>query len=263
MILKKLRESDAYFVDKSLFIKDIIEDRSEVLLFPRPRRFGKTLNTSMLKYFFHHENAEENSTLFDGLAITQDPVFKQHQGKYPVIFLSLKDVKSKTFEDSCLKIKQLISSHFSRYNYLLDSGNISDFDKQTFKNICSGEAPDAFFDGALKLLSKLLCQHHNHKVMLLLDEYDTPIHEAYLNGYYEPAVNFFRILLGNALTGNEYLQKGVLTGILRVSKESMFSDLNNVKVHSVLSYDFNTSFGFTQQELDGLLNDYQLFNHRE
>lgn len=254
---KKLRESDAFFVDKSLFIRDVLEDRSEVLLFSRPRRFGKTLNLSMLRYFLSNENAEENQKLFEGLAVTQSNVYRQ-QGKYPVIFLSLKDIKSKSFDDLNLKIRQLLSGCFSEHTYLLENERVNDFDRQVFNSICKGEAQDAFMEGALKLLSKLLYQYYQQKVFLLIDEYDTPIHEAYLNGFYEPVVNFLRILLGNALKSNEYLQKGVLTGILRVSKESMFSDLNNVKVYSVLSYDFNTSFGFTQHEVDQILADYQL-----
>jgi len=255
---KKLREYDAYFVDKSLLIEEIIEEPKEVLLFPRPRRFGKTLNMSMMHYFFTNENPGDNRKLFDGLAITQRPAWEQHQGKYPVIFLSLKEIKTQSEKGFILKMQQLISNLFAEYKYLVENQNIAEFDTRIFRDIYAGTAENEYYEGALKLLTKLLGQYHDSKVMVLIDEYDTPIHEAYLNGFYKQAVNFMRSFLGGVFKGNNYLQKGILTGILRVSKESMFSDLNNVNVYSVLSEKFNTHFGFTQPEVDQMLLDFDM-----
>ncbi len=255
---KVLRQGNSYFVDKSMFIEEVLRDSSPVLLFPRPRRFGKTLNMSMMRYFFTNENTEENRKLFEGLAITQRPAWEQHQGKYPVVFLSLKEIKAQSERDFLIKIRQLISSYFAEHSYLTESDKITEIDRKVFKEICLGTAENAYYEGSLKLLTRMLGQHNNSKAIVLLDEYDTPIHEAYLNGFYREAVNFMRVFLGSAFKGNEYLQKGVLTGILRVSKESMFSDLNNVNVHSVLSEKFNTGFGFTQEEVDQMLLDFRM-----
>jgi hypothetical protein len=260
---KKLRDQGSYFVDKSLFIERIIEDPSEVLLFPRPRRFGKTLNMSMLRYFFNIENSGENRKLFDGLAITKTQHFNSHQGKYPVIFVSLKDIKSGSADGFLSKVKMLITTLFNDHKYLLEGNRNEPSDMELFRQISAGNAELSLYEGALKLISRMMAKHYDQKTIILMDEYDTPVHEAWLNGFYDTVVKFLRLFLGNALKGNEYLQKGILTGILRVSKESMFSDLNNVMVFSVLNQKFNQSFGFNQQEVNQILADYQLMNQQK
>ncbi|MCF8367100.1 MAG: ATP-binding protein [Bacteroidales bacterium] len=257
---KKLREHNAYFVDKSLFIEEVIEDISDVLLFPRPRRFGKTLNMSMLQYFFSNKNTEENRRLFDGLTITQSPVFEEHFGQYPVISLSFKSCKGQNFNLIYAEIIRIISNAFKYHKYILKKDIFSEVEIEKFLKICDEKPDQSLISTSLLLLSEYLHRYHQKTVFILIDEYDTPVHEAYLNDYYTQAIDFLRTLLGNTLKGNQHLQKGILTGILRVSKESMFSDLNNVKVYSVLSEKYNTWFGFTQGEVDKLLDDFGLSN---
>jgi len=259
---KLLRQGNHYFVDKSLFIEEVINDASRVLLFPRPRRFGKTLNMSMLHYFFINKNVEENRQLFDGLAITKSPVFEQHQGQYPVIFLSFKSCKGDSYEKIYYSIVALIAKVFKEHNYILEKDLFFQSEKEKYSNIIEEKANESLLSESLLLLSEFLHRYYQKKVFILIDEYDTPVHEAYLNGFYTQAIDFLRTLLGNTLKGNQHLQKGILTGILRISKESMFSDLNNVKVYSVLSEKFNTWFGFTQGEIDQFLSDFGLKNSR-
>ncbi len=260
---KKLREHNAYFVDKSLFIGEVIKDISDVLLFPRPRRFGKSLNMSMLKYFFSNKNTEENRRLFDGLAITNSTVFEQHQGQYPVVSLSFKSCKGQSYDLIYAEIVRIISNAYKHHEYLLEKDIFRPSEIDRFRRICNEDPDQALISPALLLLSEYLQRYYQKNVFILIDEYDTPIHEAYLNGFYKDAVDFMRILLGNALKGNEYLHKGILTGILRVSKESMFSDLNNVEVYSVLNKHYNRYFGFTQHEVDEMLADYGLSKMQE
>jgi hypothetical protein len=255
---KKLREHNAYFVDKSLFVKEVIEDISDVLLFPRPRRFGKTLNMSMLNYFFTNKNSEDNRRLFDGLAITRSPVFDRHQGQFPVVSLSFKSCKGNSFDLIYAELVRVISNAYKHHEYILEKDIFRPLEIKKFQRICNEDHDPSLIASSLLLLSEFLHRYYQKKVLILIDEYDTPVHEAYLNGFYKDAVDVMRILLGNALKGNEYLHKGILTGILRISKESMFSDLNNVKVYSVLSEKYNTWFGFTQGEVDKLLDDFGL-----
>ncbi len=257
------RQNDNYFVDKSLFVEEVMYDASRVLLFSRPRRFGKTLNMSMLHYFFTQKNSEENRKLFDGLAITKSPVFEQHQGQYPVVSMSFKSCKGDSYEKIMYAIRTVIAKAFKDHSHILDKDLFYQAELAKFNELVEEKAGESLMGESLLLLSDLLHRYHNKKVIILIDEYDTPIHEAYLNDFYTKAVNFLRILLGNALKGNEYLQKGVLTGILRVSKESMFSDLNNVEVYSLLSKNYNHYFGFTQQEVDIMLDYYELIDLRE
>ncbi|MFO7862594.1 MAG: AAA family ATPase [Salinivirgaceae bacterium] len=258
---KTLREKGSYFVDKSLFVKELFDNASDILLFPRPRRFGKTLNMSMLKYFFSIENAEENRKLFSGLAIEKTDTFEKHQGKYPVIFLSLKSCKGKSFEDIFSNAKDVISKVYQTHGYLLDI--LQNKDEEYFNSIINQNCNKTELQLSILNLCHFLNKYHNKKSVVLIDEYDTLIHEAYLNNFYDEAVNFLKAMLGNALKGNLYLQKAALTGILRISKESMFSDLNNLKVYSVLSEKYNSAFGFTQTEVDTLLQDYNLADHAE
>jgi hypothetical protein len=260
---EKLIKSKAYFVDKSQFIEDVIKDVSDVLLFPRPRRFGKTLNMSMLYYFFTNKNAIENRKLFDGLWITQSEVFELHQGKYPVISLSLKSCKGQNLDFFTTELTRIVADAFRQHEYILDKNILRPVEHEKFKRIAEEEPDDSLLATSLMLLSEYLYRYHNKKVIIIIDEYDTPIHEAYLHGFHKKAINKMRILLGNALKGNEYLQKGILTGIMRVSKESMFSDLNNVEVYSVFGKNYNHYFGFTQPEVDEILCHYNLNGLRQ
>ena len=255
---KLLRQGNHYFVDKSLFIEEVINDASRVLLFPRPRRFGKTLNLSMLQYYFTNKNTEENRQLFDGLAITKSPVFEQHFGQYPVVFLSFKSCKGDSYNKIHYSVSSVIARVFKEHNYLLNKDLLYPAEVEKFNQIIDEKASESLLRESLLLLSEFIFRYHQKKVLILIDEYDTPIHEAYLNGFYTKAIELMRILLGNTLKGNEHLQKGILTGILRVSKESMFSDLNNVEVYSVLNKNYNQFFGFTQREVDELLQYFGL-----
>jgi len=260
---KLLRQGNNYFVDKSLFIKEVIDDASRVLLFPRPRRFGKTLNMSILHYFLTNKNTEENRRLFDGLAITQSPVFDQHQGQYPVIFFSLKSCKGDDFDTVYSELISIVAEVFKEHERIFEKEIFKPVELERFQRICNEDQNKALQASSVLFLSKCLYRYYKQKVIIIIDEYDTPIHEAYLNGFYDKAVNFLRRFLGNTLKGNQYLQKGILTGILRVSKESMFSDLNNVEVYSVLNKNYNRYFGFTQIEVDEMLDYYGLSESRQ
>ena len=261
---KSLREQDLYFVDKSLFIKEIFDQAGKITLLPRPRRFGKTLNLSMLRYFFEKTNDnKEIKKLFDGLAIFKESEFKTHFGRYPVIFLSFKDIKEKNFDDAFDKIKSLISFEFGRHSYLLEKKNLSEEEEENFKNILGKKANFADYSNALFMLSKWLFEYHKEKVIILIDEYDTPIHTAFYDNYYEDMTRFFRAFFGAALKDNVNVFKGVLTGILRVSKESIFSGLNNLGVYTILDIAYSDCFGFTEDETFKILEDYNLSKHKK
>jgi hypothetical protein len=255
---KTLREEGSYFIDKSLLIQEVVENAASVLLFPRPRRFGKTLNLSMLEYFFSLENKENNAALFEGLAITKTSVWNEHQGQYPVISITLKNCKGDNFNSIFHKISEVISDLYRKFDFLLDNTSLKEFEKENFDIVLQGKAGVDTLKSSLKLLCEYLYRHYDQKVIILIDEYDTLIHEAYLNGFYDEAIDFLKALLGAALKTNPYLKRGVLTGILRVSKESMFSDLNNLEVFTILNKDYNLFYGFTQAEVDQTLKDYNL-----
>ena len=253
---RKFRQQDSYYVDKSLFVEAFVKSGAEAMMFPRPRRFGKTLNMTMLKYFFDIEEAAENRPLFEGLAIEKTETFEKHQGKYPVVYLSLKSCKGDSFQSFFTLLKDKIASLYAQNIQL--ATHLSEADKAYFNNILSQKASKEAFMVSLYKLSYFLNLFYNQKVILLIDEYDTPIHEAYLNGHYDETVGFLKALMGDALKGNPYLYKSAITGILRISKESMFSDLNNLEVQSILSNKFNTYFGFTQNEVGDILMNYNL-----
>ena len=254
---KKLIDEDAYYIDKSLFIKDIIDDGSDVMLFPRPRRFGKTLNMSMLRYFFEKTDTD-NSYLFNNLKISQFIDIMHMQGSFPVIYLTFKDVHETNFEDAIEKIKDLISSKYDSFKYILDSEHISEVEKLYYNGILYKKSNQLDLEVSIKKLSKMLSAYFQTKVIILIDEYDAPIQEGYLHGYYEQIVKFIRNLLSAALKDNEYLKKSVLTGILRLAKESVFSGLNNLDVCTMMSDDFSEYFGFTEKEVKQILADYQI-----
>ena len=250
---KHLIEEDFYYFDKTKFIEEIIKDGSEVKLFARPRRFGKTLNMSMLKYFFDIENREENKEIFKDLYIEKTEAFKE-QGQYPVIFLSLKDLKALTWEQMEKAIKSAISRLFSEYKYLL---NVLDkFDTLAFENILLKNTELEDLKEALKFLTRILYEKYNKKVVVLIDEYDSPLVSAYINGYYEKAKDFFKTFYSTVLKDNSYLQMGVLTGIIRVIKAGIFSDLNNLSTYTILSDVYTDSYGLTEEEVEKSLKYY-------
>lgn len=260
---KEMIEGKHYFVDKSNLIKEFIENASKVILTPRPRRFGKTLNMSMLKYFFNIENAEENKNLFKGLNIEKDDEIMKMQGQYPVLFITFKNEKYSTFEEFQYGIKTLMMELYRNHIDLLQSDKLIEDDKKKFNAILSGEANIVEYYKALSVLMNLMSIQYNNKVIVLIDEYDVPVQESYLRGYYEEAVNIIRIILTAALKDNINLEKALVTGILRVARESIFSGLNNMQVHTMFSNKFNDKFGFTVDEVSELLKYYDLEEKRD
>ena len=250
---KHLIEEDFYYFDKTKFIEEVIKDGSQVKLFARPRRFGKTLNMSMLKYFFDIENKEENKEIFKDLYIEKTEAFKE-QGQYPVIFLSLKDLKALTWEQMEKAIKSAISRLFSEYKYLLN--DLDKFDTLAFENILLKNTELEDLKEALKFLTRILYEKYNKKVVVLIDEYDSPLVSAYINGYYEKAKDFFKTFYSTVLKDNSYLQMGVLTGIIRVIKAGIFSDLNNLSTYTILSDVYTDSYGLTEEEVEKSLKYY-------
>ncbi len=254
---KEIVDGGFNFVDKSLLIKEVIEDVKAVLI-TRPRRFGKTLNMSMLHYFF--DIRQDAAYLFKNLKIAQEQkLIADHQSQYPVIFLTFKDVKEDTYKAAYQKIVETIQMIYAEFSsVLLHSDKVDDFYKNKIIDILDGKAQQATIENSIFLLSKCLHDHYGKQVCILIDEYDTPVQMGYLNKYYTEIVGLFRNLLGAALKDNPYLFKAVLTGILRVSKESFFSGLNNLIVYSMLSPEYSDYFGFTESEVSELLIKYNL-----
>ncbi len=254
---KNIIENNNYYVDKSLLIREVIKAEKTVLLLPRPRRFGKTLNLSMLNYFFDIQQPE-NEKLFTELKIWQtEPEIKEKRGKYPVIFLSFKDVKGNNWAKTFEQITFEIVSAYKQHLYLLNGDLLNDFEKTDFNDVLYKRASEANYENSLKQLSEYLYRYHKQSAVILIDEYDAPIQSGYKK-YYEEAVSFMRNLLSGAFKDNKYLYKGVITGILRVSKESIFSELNNISVYSVLDNLFSEHFGFTETETKQILNDFSV-----
>ena len=250
---KELIEEDFYYFDKTKFIDEIVKDGAKVKLFARPRRFGKTLNMSMLKYFFDIKEGQENRKLFKDLYIEKTESFRE-QGQYPVIFLSLKDLKATTWEIMEKDIKSTVSRLFLDHRYLLN--DLDKFDTITFENIIMKNTNIEDLKEALKFLTENLYKKYNQKVVVLIDEYDSPLVSAYINGYYNKAKNFFKTFYSTVLKDNSYLQMGVLTGIIRVIKAGIFSDLNNLRTYTILSDDYTDSYGLTEEEVEKSLKDY-------
>ena len=252
---KHLIEEDFYYFDKTKFIDEIIKDGAQVKLFTRPRRFGKTLNMSMLKYFFDIKEAEENRKLFKNLYIEKTETFKK-QGQYPVVFLSLKDLKATTWGEMEKGIKSTISRLFLDYRYLLN--DLDKFDTIIFENIIMKNTNIEDLKEALKFLTESLYKKYSQKVVVLIDEYDSPLVSAYINGYYGKAKDFFKTFYSIVLKDNNYLQMGILTGIIRVIKAGIFSDLNNLSTYTILSDDYTDSYGLTEEEVIKSLKDYEM-----
>lgn len=256
-------ENKIGYVDKTLMIKDFIDDEETIVtLITRPRRFGKTMNMSMLQHYFANEvQGKPTRHLFNNLHISHcDASYLEHQGKYPVVFMSFKDVKNENFNHAYNKFKKLLSDVFDQFNYLLDSPHLSETQKESFTAVLKGNMESEIFETALRDLTKYLYLHFNVKPILLIDEYDTPIQSGYMHGYYDDVISFMRSLLGAGLKGNPNLHKAVLTGILRVSKESLFSGLNNLEVYSMLRNEYSQYFGFTENEMSALLKNVK-FEH--
>ena len=252
---KKIIEENYYYIDKTKFIEDVLIDGAEVKLFCRPRRFGKTLNMSTLKYFFDIENKDENRKLFNGLYIENSPLINE-QGKYPVIFLSMKGISSTKFEDALDKIKDKISNLYINYSFLMEVLNEFEIDK--FRDIAKGNSNTAQLESSLLFLSKLLYKYYNQKVVVLIDEYDSPIMSAYEKGYYNEMRDFLKAFYGDVLKTNEYLQMGVLTGIIRVTQAGIFSDLNNFISYTILNDEYSQSFGLVEDEVKTMLDYYKI-----
>jgi hypothetical protein len=247
----RLRRDGATYVDKTALASELLRSPTLVTLLPRPRRFGKTLNLSMLRSFLERTD-EDRSDLFEGLAVWEDAEARQHFGRYPVIELSFKGIKARTWADAFVGIRRLLAELAARHLSALQGEALSIPSQVTLDRILRLEAEPAECWDLLGVLSKALARHHGAQVVILIDEYDTPIHAAYVHGYYDDAITFFRAFLGGGLKDNPHLFKGVVTGILRVAKESIFSDLNNLAVYTMLDPRYSTAFGFTEAEVAGL-----------
>ncbi len=253
----KLIRGNHTFIDKSLLIRDLIRDGAEVTLLTRPRRFGKTLNLSMLHHFFANEvSGQSTAGLFDGLDINRDTDCMAHQGQHPVIFFTFKDIKEGRFEDAIAKLVDTLKDLYLQYPELMESNALADVQKADIQAMLEKKTDLSQLASAFKRLSQFLFLHHQKHVLLLIDEYDTPIHAAYVHGYYEEMINLMRGLLGAGLKDNPYLYKGVVTGILRVSRESLFSGVNNLELYTVLDRNYSQYFGFTEAEMKKLLRDF-------
>ncbi|WYW08945.1 ATP-binding protein [Fusobacterium nucleatum] len=251
---KEIIYENCYYIDKTMYIEDLIKDKSKIKLFTRPRRFGKTLNMLTLKYFFDIENKEENRKLFKNLYIEKSEYFKE-QGQYPVIFISLKGLKEKTWENCFNEIKVLLRGLYEDFTFIRDTLSSSEqleFDKIWLKK------DDGEYTNALKNLTSFLYKYYKKEVILLIDEYDAPLINAYEYGYYDEAILFFKVFYGEALKTNLYLKTGIMTGIIRVIKAGIFSDLNNLKIYSILDKEYSDFFGFTQEEVKKALEDFNI-----
>jgi hypothetical protein len=250
------------YVDKSFFIQRILENKNTVFLFPRPRRFGKTLNMMLLRRYFEISETSK-APLFEGLKIKAWEEFDQHLGKYPVIWLSFKDVKLSNWGNTYESIVHLISKEYKRHDYLLDSNSLDQSQKDYFNSIYTGKASVPDYQISIVSLCELLYLHHGVKPMLLMDEYDTPINNSYIYHFYEECIGFIRTLYSSCLKDNNFMERAVLTGIYRVAKESIFSGLNNLKVSTLIDDEFSDCFGFTPEEVHQLLEEHNALDNEE
>jgi len=266
---KEMIDKGYYYVDKTLLIRDLLEQKNKVTLFTRPRRFGKTLAQTMLRTFFEEEimpdgTVADNSKYFQGKKIMGvGEEYTKYLGQYPVIFMSLKSAKQPTFEMATEKLQETLVKEYKRHRYLLDSDNISEEDKERYHSILKMNVGLSAYATALQFLSECLEQYHGQKVIILLDEYDVPLENAYFNGFYDEMVSFIRSLFESALKTNGSLEFAVITGCLRISRESIFTGLNNLKVVSVLDEGYAEYFGFTQEEADNFLKVYNIPDRRD
>lgn len=252
-------QSEYYYVDKTLLIKDFLDQKPLVSLFTRPRRFGKTLNMDMLRVFFEHSDTD-TSRYFTDKAIWQcGEEYRSHQGKYPVIFLTFKDVKFDTWENTIEKIKALLQEEYGRHQELVNSENLAVYEKEYFAKILNATANEVELSAALENLSKMLAAHYDKAPIIIIDEYDTPIQEGYAKDFYDEIIGFMRNFFSGAFKDNKNLSYGFLTGILRIAQESIFSGLNNLTVNSVMDKEYDRYFGFTHEEVTNMLSYYRIF----
>ena len=258
---ESIREKDNFYVDKTLFIREWWDSDDAVTLITRPRRFGKTLNMNMLECFFSNKY-KDRGDLFEGLEIWNDEKYHELQGTYPVIFLSFASIKQVRYDETVIKIKDELIRIYNEYDYIMKSGIYNTNEKMQYQSVCVGMS-DTVAQEALKNLSNYLSRYYGKKVIILLDEYDTPMQEAYVNGYWEELVGFTRSLFNSTFKTNPYLERAIMTGITRVSKESIFSDLNNLKVITVTSNEYSKCFGFTEDEVFAALEEQGLSSEKE
>ena len=251
---EEIIKENYYYVDKTILIEEMLKNKVPVTLLTRPRRFGKTLNMSMFKYFFDVKNKEENRKLFENLKIF-DSKYMSEQGKYPVIFISLKDLKADTWEMCLLEIKKVISKIYREFQYITE--NMDEDDKKIYSSI-KNRKNDMDLNTSLELLSDFLCEYYGKKVILLIDEYDSPIINAFDKGYYNEAINFFQVFYSSVLKTNDSLKYGILTGITRIIKEGIFSGLNNLYVNTILSKDYTEYFGLLESEVTEILDYFDM-----
>ena len=260
---KMLRLNRNYFIDKSLYIKDIIDNKSKVILVTRPRRFGKTLNMSMLRYYFDVKG-KENKELFNGLKIMrQDEYYTSKLGYYPVIYLTLKDAGLMNYEYMIMQMKTIMMDMFYEHRYILEKEDIPEGEKNMFKRILNAESTDIDLINSLKILSKMLYIYYNKPVILLIDEYDVPLQNAYVEGYYDDAIKFLKSFYSLAIKDNMYLEKAVLTGVSRIAKESLFSGMNNFDVFTIMDNEFADDFGITTEEMEKVIKDFNVEKDKE
>ena len=259
---KRLVDNEYYFVDKTLMIKELLENKETVNLFTRPRRFGKTLNMSMLQRFFE-ATEKSNAYLFDGLKIAAYPEYMAYQGQYPVISISLKSMKRASYQEAYFEYVKLLSDEFERHEIILQSDAVSEEDKLEFQKIKRRIAEPKEYNSAVKLLSKCLQKVYQKNVIILIDEYDVPLENAYHEGFYDDMTNLIRSCFESALKTNPSLEFAVLTGCLRVSRESIFTGLNNLKTYSITKNKFSQYFGFTQEEMKEILQAFSLEQYAE
>lgn len=256
-----IREENSFYIDKTDFIREWWESRDVMTLITRPRRFGKTLNMSMLNCFFSNQYAGR-ADLFEGLSVWKEEKYRKLQGTYPVIFLSFADVKQTNYEDAVRKIKKIISMTFEQYKEVLLQKEIPIQVRRQFEKV-NPDMDDVTAQSSLQDLSNFLYQYYGKKAIILLDEYDTPMQEAYIHGYWDDFTSFIRSLFNSSFKTNPYLERGIMTGITRVSKESIFSDLNNLNVVTTTSKEYATCFGFTEKEVFEALVEYQMADQKE
>ncbi len=260
---KKMRVKDNYYIDKTMYIRNIIDNKSEIILITRPRRFGKTLNMSMLKYYFDCKTTD-NKELFQGLKIMeQGEQYTSKLGYYPVIYITLKDVQDSNYEKMLLNMKTAMLEMYKQHMYLLESDKIYDFEKEKIKDILYCREDETTLKNSVKDLSEYLNRYYGKPVILLVDEYDVPLQNAYVEGYYEETIKFFKTFYGVTFKDNQYLEKTVITGVSRVAKESIFSGANNFKVFSVLDDEFSTDFGITTEEMKKVIDDFGIQEEKE
>lgn len=258
---EKIRQEGYFYIDKTRFIQDWWDTGDSVTLIMRPRRFGKTLNMSMVEKFFSVDYADRGD-LFQGLAIWENEKYRGLQGTFPVLFLSFADIKETTFEEACKKICMLIQLVYNKFDFLLESDVLNENEKRDFRQI-SSDAENSVVSLSLKMLSGYLCRYYGKKVIILLDEYDTPMQEAYVNGYWKELVDFTRSLFNSTFKTNPYLERAIMTGFTRVSTEFISSDLNNLKVVTTTSEKYEDCFGFTEKEVFTALEEYGLSDHKQ